>query len=82
MSLKSISSILMTKYSLRRTNKSCYDYEIPIDVLKNIGTNKSYSFAKCTSEPQPSTSCINTSFRTDTLTISDYKIISDSSDDE
>lgn len=76
MSLKSLNSILMIKYSLKRTNKSCYDYEIPIDVLKNIGTNKSYSFAKSTSQPQPSTSGINTSSRTD------FPIISDSSDSE
>ncbi|CAH2086584.1 unnamed protein product [Euphydryas editha] len=82
MNLKSINSVLMIKYSLRRINKSCYDYEIPIDVLKNIGTNKAYSFAKPTPQPQPSTSYINTSSRTDTLSISDFQIISDSSDDE
>ncbi|KAL4719405.1 hypothetical protein ACJJTC_015099, partial [Scirpophaga incertulas] len=75
MSLKSLNSILMIKYSLKRTNKTCYNYEIPFDVLKNIGTNKAYSFAKCTSQPQASTSGIDSSSRTDTLTISDFQIL-------
>lgn len=80
MSLKSLNSILMIKYSLRRINKSCYDYDIPVDVLKKVGTNKSYSFAQHKS--QASTSGANFSSRIDTLTIPEFQINSDNSDDE
>lgn len=55
--LNSLNSILMIKCTLKMMNKKCFEYEVPSNVLKLIGTNKSYSFkSKDDGDPQPSTS--------------------------
>ncbi|KYN29341.1 hypothetical protein ALC57_01222 [Trachymyrmex cornetzi] len=42
LSLNMINSILCTRYGLRRHEKCCYDYELPENVLRRIGTNEAY----------------------------------------
>ncbi|KRG07367.1 uncharacterized protein LOC26527676 isoform X2 [Drosophila mojavensis] len=42
MSLSTINSILSIRYGLQRLGKCCYDYKVPPNYLRMIGTNLSY----------------------------------------
>ena len=38
-----MNAILSVKYGLRRNGKCCYGYQLPANVLHDIGTMKSYA---------------------------------------
>lgn len=40
--IKSLNAILTIKYGLRRNEKCCYDYKLPKEVLKKIGSLRAY----------------------------------------
>ena len=42
LSIKSLNALLTIRYGLRRNGSCCYDYKLPKEVLKSIGTLKAY----------------------------------------
>lgn len=69
-------AILAVRSGLRREKKCCHNYELPKEVLKKIGTHKTYDNVQLYSESEPSTSGLqieNLAHRVNTV---------DSSDDE
>ncbi|XP_023239670.1 uncharacterized protein LOC111638243 [Centruroides sculpturatus] len=47
----SLSSILTTRYGLKRLGKCSYDYELPANVIRKIGTIKSYQHLQFEAKP-------------------------------
>lgn len=54
MSIKSLNALLTIRYGLRRNGSCCYDYKLPKEVLKSIGTLKAYESS------QPQAGCSHT----------------------
>ena len=52
LSIKSLNALLTIKYGLRRNGNCCCDYKLPNEVLKNIGSLKTYE----SSQAHPHTS--------------------------
>lgn len=52
MGTKMVNGVLAVRAGLRRLEKSCHKYELPVDALSDTGTLQFYSDGK----PQPSTS--------------------------
>jgi len=59
MSVEMTNAILTIRFGLKRNNKCCYDYILPPEVLRKIGSKKAYNREKISNESSSKTTEID-----------------------